>query len=73
MKNCFVKLVLPSDVYNRKALISSLSFIQPMKRLTEPGEILLFDCNNEEELDNRLNYLCEASSVDFSYQYKFID
>lgn len=72
--NCLLKINLPTDEFCKQMLLSSLSFIHPMKKLEETAEIVLiklFDCSTVEQLNDKLLALCEASTVDFSYSYGF--
>lgn len=79
----FVKIITPKGkitcglgtLYFKDQLIESLSFIHPMKIMKSDEEsidIILYDVHTKDKLDSKLDYLAEASSVDFSYQYKFI-
>ena len=73
-ESCLVKIDLPKNELCKKMLLSSLSFIHPLKKLEETTDsilIKLFDCSSKEQMDHRLSVLCEASSVDFSYSYGF--
>jgi hypothetical protein len=73
--NAIVSIIKIEDDFGRKMLKASLSFIHPMVILRDDEEYLnikLFDCPNEEQLNNKLGHLAEASSVDFSYRYAFV-
>lgn len=70
--SCFIAIKLPKDDYANNMLLVSLSFIHPIKRTQNPGEFLMYDCNNEQQMHERLNHLCEASGVDFNFKYKFV-
>jgi len=65
----------PNDTFACNMLKSSLSFPQPVSVLDETDthfKICLYECGDKTELNDRLTCLCEASSVDFSYGYKFM-
>jgi len=72
MINCTVKLVLPIDTFSRVMLLSSITFIKPIKVIGE-GEFVIYDCNTKALLADKLSYLAEASSIDFEYTYKFFE
>lgn len=64
-----------NDEMHRRMLILSLSFIHPMKKLDSPDDsitIILYDCSSKIQVQDSMTHLCEVSSVDFQYQYRFI-
>ena len=71
--NALISIERPKDSMSNGMLESSLSFLQPMKHFTNHSDSILFrlyDLKDKEEMEDKLNYLCEASSVDFSYRYR---
>lgn len=63
-------------LYLKDQLIKSLSFVHPMKLIKADEksiDIKLFDVSNDEELNEKLDVLAEASSIDFSYKYAFVE
>lgn len=74
--NALISIERPKDSMSNEMLVSSLSFLHPMKHFTNYSDsivIRLYDLRDEEEMNDKLNYLCEASSVDFSYRYRMED
>ena len=82
--NAFVSIKTPEGkivcslgvLYLKDQLIQSLSFIHPMKLIKADDESIdfkLFDVSTKKELDEKLEVLAEASSVDFSYRFAFVD
>lgn len=74
--NVLISIERPKDSMSNGMLESSLSFLQPMKRFTNQLERIVFrlyDLKDKEEMNDKLNYLSEASSVDFSYNYRIED
>ena len=72
-KSAFVRIESPADSRAKQMLTSAFSFIQPMKVVDETSDfvsIRLFDCSSKEKMEERLDTLCEVSSIDFSYAYK---
>ena len=70
----FVRIEEIKEQHAHNMLVSSLSFIHPMKLVFQDEtsiDIVLFDCDSKESLNDRLEHLCEASSVDFTYRYAF--
>ena len=71
--NALISIERPEDSMSNGMLVSSLSFLHPMKHFTNQTDCILFrlyDLKDEEEMKDKLLYLCEASSVDFSYRYR---
>ena len=71
--NALISIERPTDSMSNGMLESSLSFLHPMKHFTNITErivFMLYDIKDKEEMDDKLLYLCEASSVDFSYRYR---
>lgn len=57
----------------RGMLLSSLSFIHPMKVLDKNIITFeLYDVESADDISERLDVLCEASSVDFTFRYRMI-
>lgn len=76
MKSAFVSINKFKNEFERNMLVSSLSFLHPMKVLRNDEQYVdfkLYDCDTKEKLNEKLDYLCEASSVDFGYRYAFVD
>ena len=74
--NALISIERPKDSMSNGMLESSLSFLHPMKHFTNQTERIVFklyDLKDKEEMDDKLNYLSEASSVDFSYRYRLED
>lgn len=74
--NALISIERPKDSMSNEMLVSSLSFLHPMKHFTNYSDSIVFrlyDLKDEEEMNDKLNYLCEASSVDFSYRYRMED
>lgn len=82
--NAFVSIKTPEGkrtcslgvLYLKDQLIQSLSSIHPMKLIKADDKSIdfkLFDVSTEKELDEKLEVLAEASSVDFSYRFAFVD
>lgn len=61
------------DSMQKGMLMSSLSFIHPMKVLDRSMiTFVLYDIECKDDVSDRLNVLCEASSVDFTFRYRMI-
>lgn len=57
----------------RGMLLSSLSFVHPMKVLDHDNiSFVLYEVESVNDVLERLNILCEASSVDFAFRYMIV-
>ncbi len=61
------------DSMQKGMLMSSLSFIHPMKVLDHDNiSFVLYDVESANDVSERLDVLGEASSVDFAFRYRIV-
>lgn len=82
--NAFISIETPKGkitcglgvLYRKDQLVESLSFLHPMKIIKADDvsiDVKLYDVSTRQELDEKLEILAEASSIDFSYRFAFVD
>ncbi len=55
-----------------RSVITSCTQPSLVNEDNEYFNVKLFNCWNKIQLNERLDYLCEASGIDFKYQFSFI-